>query len=320
MRENAIVIGGFEPSYMRKLALYLTSRLGAQIQVGLADDPQAVRSDEDHVVWVGSEAFLAQLREREEAPQCILLSENREEEDAVWRYQSCEKLYQGIMTRYRQMNRVMPVAAARTKQKWIAVTSDQGMPALLVFSLVCAQILGEKEGVLYLNFSECCGMERLFLLESGADLTDLFAEAAADRPLCLDACVRKLEQTDYILPPANPMVLHELRETDIGRLIQAVERRSEYEYVVVAVGTSCCGCEAFFRRASRIFHLTGEDLLSGCCREDWTELTRLCVGDDGRAAEPVYLREVRADLPGLHLIHEWIGGEVGQQVRRYLDM
>ncbi len=318
MQIHTMMLGGLEPSYMRKLALYLNSRLGEQVRVGIAENPHTCEDVVKDVAWVGSERFLEEVKGMKEGSRCILLSESEDVEGGVCRYQSCEKLYQRIAFLYRQMEGIVAEAVA-VKERWFVFTTDKAVSVLMAFSMVCAQILGERAGVLYLNFSECSGMSQVFLLEEGTDLADLLMELRDNGSPGLDACVRRVAQVDYVLPPSNPMILHEIRGgEDILRLIRAVEQSASYQYVMVALGTSCCGSEQFFRRAFRIFHLTGGSGFAECSRQEWQSFIRLCLGERQIPVEQIVLPEVEAESWGEHLIHEWTEGDLGRIARRYL--
>ncbi len=316
MQDAAVIIGGFEPAYMQKLALYLSARLEDGMRVGIAESAWPA-ADRD-TVWIGSERFLSSVRDQSKDARCILLAEEPGDEDAVYRYQSCEKLYQQIMLRYRQFPGV-PAAVPRTgRQRWMVLTTDGAAASLLAFSVTCAQILGKRGRTLYLNFSECSGMAELFLLEPGADLCDLAAACRKEDPVCLEAFVRQIEEMDYIMPPANPMILHELTESDIDRLIQAVGQSEAYTYVVAALGTTCRGCDRFFRMAEHIFHLTEKGLVNTCSQREWLDFISLCIGGGDRV-EQIYLPQIKAESGGFHLIHMWQEGALGQLARIYLD-
>ncbi|MCD7981901.1 MAG: hypothetical protein LUF32_06255 [Clostridiales bacterium] len=318
MQEPAIVLGGFEPVYMQKLAICLGSRLNGEIQVGITEDPKDELLEDRSTIWVGSEQFIESVRGERAAPSCIVLTEE-EDSIGICRYQSCEKLYQKIMFRYREMHgaEVHPITAGR--QEWIVMTTDDSSSDLLAFSMTCAQILGDRKGVLYLNLSECSGMEELFLLEQGTDLTDLTVALRRKEDVCLEAYARQLEQVDYIMPPANPMILHELREPEIRRLIQTVRNHREYDCVVTALGTGCCGCELFFQAAARIFHLNGGGGLSEYSGREWLRFIRLCLGSKETPIEQIQVPRILTDQGGIHLIHEWKEGSPGRLARNYLE-
>ncbi len=316
MQHAALILGGFEAAYMQKLALYLSSRFGEQIRVGIAETvPTEVDPD---TIFVGSADFLKAVRAQSGNTGCILLAEEPGDEMAVYRYQSCEKLYQQIVARYRQFQGV-PVDAPRTgRQRWIVVTSDTGAADLLAFSVTCAQILGEGERGLYVNLSELSGMAELFLLERGVDLSELAAALRKEEPVCLEAFVRQIEGMDFIMPPANPMILHELEGSDIARLIGAIGSRDEYRFVVVALGAMCCGCEQILHMAKRILHLTGRGYISECSRKEWTAFFSLCFGGEQPPVEMIGAPQIHAESSGIHLLHDWREGALGQLARVYL--
>ncbi len=317
MQGSAVIIGGFEPVYMKKLALYLGSRMGDRVRVGIAGSspPDADRD----TVWIGSEEFLSEVRSRSEDARCVLLAEEAVDEAAVYRYQSCEKIYQQIMLRLRKFPGVPVEVPQAGRQRWVVLTTDGPAVSLLAFSATCAQVLGKRGRVLYLNLSECSGMAELFLLEPGEDLSDLVAAFRREETVCLEAYVRQIEEMDYIMPPANPMILHELRESDVDRLIEAVGQHEEYMYVVVALGTTCCGCDRFFRMAERILHLTEKEFLHVCCQKEWMEFISMCRGGKGTAVERIRLPQIQAESGGSHLLHTWRDGALGQLAQIYLD-
>ncbi len=320
MQEHAILLGGFESVYLQRLALYFGSRLGHTVQIGIAKKPEPDEPAGEKTVWIGSEDFVRRIREtRENAQVIILTEEERDEEFCVYRYQSCEKLYQKIMLLYWQMNGRLQKQTTAMKQRWMVFTTASSVSALLAASVTAAGILSESAGVLYLNLSECSGMEEQFLLDCGTDLTDLAMALKKQGEICLEAYTRRLETIDYIMPPANPMILHELRETEVERLIGEILRHEEYRYVVVALGSSCCGCDRFLRTASRVFHLADKSPLLQCGHQAWLGFLRLCMGSGQLPIEEIELPEIPVQGNGLHLLREWQEGSLGQRLRLYLE-
>ncbi len=317
MQDYTVILGGFEDVYMKKLALYLSGRMGDHARIGIAGS--SVPETGGDTVWVGSKEFIDSVRAQSKEECCILLTEDPGDETAIYRYQSCEKLYHQIVRRCRQIHGEPEERLPGERQRWIVLTTDGSAASLLAFSLTCAQILGERGKVLYLNLSECSGMSELFLLEAGEDLSDLASALRKEEQVCLEAFVRQLEQTDYIMPPANPMILHELRCSDIDRLIQTVRQREEYDFVVCALGNSCCGCERIFRMARRIFHITQKDYLHACSQREWMEFISLCRGPGEVPVESLCLPKITVENSGIHLIHIWKEGTLGQLARIYLN-
>ncbi len=317
MQNNTIILGGFENIYMKKLALYLGKRMGDQITIGTADHPSDTEDKE--TVWIGSDEFLCEVQELMGEAHCITLSEEESaDEERICRYQSCEKLYQQIIAGYRRFH-LAPEAANSDRQRWIVLTSGGSAAELLAFSVTCAMVLGERSKVLYMNFSECSGMRNLFLTEDGEDLSDMTGALRRDAAICPESYVRQMEGLDYIMPPSNPMILSELKDEDMARLIEAVRTKTGYRYVVAALGTACLGCDRLFGTAAKIFLLAKRGHLMECSTREWSDFISLCTGTDGIKPEKIILPEIEVESSGIHLMHSWQEGALGQLARIYLE-
>lgn len=322
MPNYSIVLGGLESSYMRKLALYLKERLTMQVQVEISkeEEPQVGEENIMSKIWVVSESFIQHLQNPAQGQNLIVLTEEDEEDEThVFRYQSCEKLYRAIWIRCQRMLRFPDSKTAGRKQHWLVLTTDSSVGTLLAFSVVCAQILGEKANVLYINLSECCGMEELFSLEHDTDLSDLFLELRKGKELHLEACTGRLEQADYLMPMGNPMILHEVDAEDMKRFLDLVRSADRYEWVVFAVGNTLCGCEQIFVSAERIFHLSGNGIANSSVRNAWLHFIRQCQGMKEQEIEQIPAMEICGDSYGSHLIYEWLEGAPGRLARKYLE-
>lgn len=318
VQDRVIAIGGLESAYMRKFVMYLNNRLGKQARIGIVENPDQIKKWDPETIWIGSEAFIQQVRSRLEDPRCIILSEEvSQEECVICRYQSCERIFQKIMFLH-QGGGNGKFSDAGNRQKWIAVTGDCTVSQLLAFSVTMAHLLAGRERVLYLNLSECSGMGELFLMEPGPDLSDFVLELRCDEKVSTDAFVRRLEQIDCILPPENPMILHEIRGDDVEKLMRTVRSQEQYGAVVIALGCLCCGSEFFFRQASAVYHLTREGESFSESRRAWKRLIGRCLKQQKVSVTQVSLPVIAAESEGIHLIYEWAEGSLGRLARKYL--
>ncbi len=317
VQSRIIALGGLENAYMRKFALYLSKRMGDQAQIGIVDHTDHLSGWDPGTIWIGSSAFIGQVREQTENPHCIILSEEESsQEGVICRYQSCEKIYQKIVFLCREITHMIPVGK---RQKWIIITSDSTISHQLAFSVTAAYLLAEKGNVLYMNLSECSGMEELFLMGEGTDFSDFILELRSDKIVSVEAFTRNLEKFSCILPPENPMVLHEIRRNDMEMILQTIRNETQYEYVVVMMGCSCCGCELLFQQASVVFHLTREGETFKESQQAWLRLIRKCLDGQSVSVMQVRLPMVQAGSQGVHLIYEWAEGSMGQLTEKYLD-
>lgn len=316
----AMVLGGMEAGYMKKLALYLNDRTEQAMRVGIVQNPAKEQLGDPKTIWIGSEKFIKSLKGRVQSERFIVLSEESDEKDEkICRYQSCGKLYQEIMLRCQRYSCLPAAEYVNTKQRWILMTTDGTQAELMAFSLTCAMILGEKGKVLYLNFSQCCGMWGLLCQEEGRDLGDLILALRRGEDFCLDVYTGRLENVDYLMPPANPMILHELREEDMERLMQTVQKDSRYTFVVAALGTVCCGSELLFSVAKTLYHLHTEGHVLQHAKNEWERFARLCMGERRLDVKEVTVPPIESGVGGRTEIEELANTAMGQTARRLLE-
>ena len=102
-------------------------------------------------------------------------------------------------------------------------------------------------------------------------------------------------------------------------ILQTIRNETQYEYVVVMMGCSCCGCELLFQQASVVFHLTREGETFKESQQAWLRLIRKCLDGQSVSVMQVRLPMVQAGSQGVHLIYEWAEGSMGQLTEKYLD-
>lgn len=321
MQKYAIVLGGLETGYMRKLALYFKGRLDMRVQVEISEksEPWLDVCDSEEKIWVGSKEFIRAVQEHTQSQQVIILGEEDiETENQIFRYQSCEKIYRGILAKSQRMQRFPSAAESGKIQNRLVVTTDGSAGELLAFSMICAQVLGKNARVLYVNLSECCGMEELFCLERDRDLSDLFLEMRRGKEIHPEAFIRTLEYADYLMPVSNPMILHEINEEDMEHFLELLNQLNGYEWIVFALGNTLCGCEKICAVASRIFHLSGNGMLHACERNAWMTFLYQCLGNRQLEIEQIAMMDMPVENCGRNLIDDWLEGVPGQIVERYL--
>ena len=104
---------------MRKLALYLTKKVGGQARIEIIEDLLQTAKCRPETVWVGSAAFIGEIREKVERARCIVLAEEEgTEEMVICRYQSCEKVCQRILFFCRKRGGAAWSAKRTVKNGW----------------------------------------------------------------------------------------------------------------------------------------------------------------------------------------------------------
>ena len=322
LQNYAIVLGGLELEFMRKLALYLREHLDSRIEVEICSEPAYGTMPENRqAVWMGSEKFLQDIAARDpDSRRIVLGDEEREEDTWLFRFQSREKLCRDIWKKCRTFG-FQPMRGVRCGRKnRIALTSDSSVGKLLAFSMVCAQIFGKKSSVLYVNLSEFCGMEELFEIQADQDFSDLLLKLRRGEEISLEEYTGQLGRVDFILPPQNPMILHEMRPEDMERFLEVLDRQNQYGQEVLVLGDAVYGSDRLFASCRRIFQLTEQGVLHGCVKNERTTFLRQCLGERYEdVVEQITLPVISAQEKGDALIEEWISGALGRIAEKCLE-
>lgn len=322
MRNDVIVLGGLEGGYMKKLALYMKNRLNTRISVWIWEDEEADLKidDKEHTILIGSEEFVHGIGLQAGGKYLIVLTDEETDEEAhVYRFQSCGDIYRDLCICCQKLGALGVSAAKRRRQNWLTVTTDGTTGTLLAFSVTCAQILGIRERVLYVNLCECSGMKQLLGLEQNIDLGDLILELRKGKTVRPEIFAGRLEQSDYLLPPDNPMILHELQPEDLYRFLEMIQKSDNYDWVVFALGNAVCGCERLIASSGRIMHLSAGGAVNACVKQAWMDFLKQCIGEKPVQIEQIAVPQIEADCCGFHLIGEWTQGSLGRTVRLCLE-
>ncbi len=333
MQDHTILIGGLDKTYMQKLALYLNERLENEMRVELAEsreDTEYKRGELEKSasreraaknrcwdVVIGTEAFVTEMAEQ--AARSIIFSEDAaEDETHIYLYQNRDALYRKIVSRC-----VLHAAKAaeRTENrnsKLFVVSGGCSAGQLSAFAVLCAWTWAQKIPVLYLELTECSGIAKLLNLQQDtADLSDLVLALRKKEDLFPGGYIGRMDKMDYICPAGNPQVLHEMEDTDTGRLLHCILNQND-GVAVLALGTMVRGCEQIFSMADRIFLLAEEGIIGECALEERRRFIQKCAGDRPVHIEEISTWKLRANTTGSQLLYEWMESEAGERAAQLL--
>lgn len=317
MRDYHLVFGGLESGYMKKLTIYIQNRLKHRVKIDILEETDEISVSDfclERTLWVGTWEFLEHLKgefAELSLEMCVVLWEEQTDDGQhLCRYQSCEKLYRGIFRRFQKVGIRGSSPDTDRDQEWITFVTDTSPSALLAFTLTCARILSGQKRVLYINFSECCGMKELLEVEPQADLSDLLLALRMGEEIVLDEFTGQLEELCYILPPANPMIQREITKQDAEKLFALLRSEKQYDVILFALGNAFCGCDSLLAESRRVILLTQNEFEHQCAGREWERFVRLCLS---KQVEPEFVKVplITSKNCDVSCLNGWIDGELG---------
>ena len=243
MKERQIAVCGGERDYTRRFAEFANSREDSLFAVhGFTDCHELMAYTKEHSVDILllSEEFLEQLPEQT-AGKVILLSEKEYREEngypAVYKYQSCSQILRQALNLYAEHAQEPEGTALRAEaMKKVGIYSPIGRTGKTGFALGFGKETAKKHRTLYLNMEEYSGFTALYPYGDGWTLSELmyFLKQGKKAFACkLESVIQRMGGLDYIPPLRSPMELRTVGREDWEALLQALERESRYEVVIL---------------------------------------------------------------------------------------
>lgn len=242
---------------------------------------------------------------------------------------ACQEMlfkYQSVTAIARALASYLPVQQANgcstgqgQKQQWYGVVSPIRHSSMIPFACTLAAKLGEEKKVLFLVLMEFSGITSLLGIDEGCGMEQflfrLRKREAVEQVAFPAVC--GLENFDLLNGPKNPMVLYELNETDILRLIERIHKEARYDCVVWVGGNMMRGIEHLFSGSKQVFSLDKKDVYSNCCQREFEAFFTM-QQEHGQTITTVCPREVHCEQKGLHLLWQWKNSALGDLVERLL--
>ena len=144
-------------------------------------------------------------------------------------------------------------------------------------ALTMGQLLSAEGPALYLNLEPCSGLDRLLGLSGEDSLTDLiyYNECAPERfPARLGAMAQEVNGLFCLPPPRSAMELSSLAREQWTGLFKAIDRVTDYRYLILDLSArGDCFLETL-RLCDRIYTIEREDPVSAARLSSYEDLLR----------------------------------------------
>lgn len=278
--DNVLAIFDSEKNYIKKLAAFFESRTTMPFSILAFDNPEKlVRHFSENraaVLLVHKRKWQPSIREL--ANQIILLVEEKEEErlesdftesqlPAVCKYQSGEAIAKKILSicsvaKAPLLPEYQIECANSARAEVIGIYTPVGRSLQTSFAITYSRLRANSKKTLYLNFEVFSGFGAWFERKYETDLMDLmyFLDGPTDKFLLkLAGMSEKFGGLDYIPPAISYEDFMLVKAKEWIRLIQTIAEKSDYEVIVLDLGSQIQGLFDILSLCKKIYTITRQD-------------------------------------------------------------
>lgn len=255
MKRKQMAVCDKEQEYTRQFVGYANRYREPLFTVcGYTDIEELVKDTKEHPadIILLSEDLAGELERKEQTGQIIGLAEEEYQEESpgypvIYKYQSCPRILRKAYSIYADQTPTSLGTALRLREmKRIGVFSPTGRTGKTSLALALGKDLAKQRKTLYLNMEEFSGFEILYPREDGRTMSELmyFMKQGKGAFACkLESMIGQIGSLDYIPPVKSPLELINIERDDWEELLEALERESRYEYVILDLS---CGTKGVF--------------------------------------------------------------------------
>lgn len=270
MKGRQIAVCSRERDYARRFAEYANRRKDSLFAVhGFTDCGELAAYTKEHPVDILllAEELSGEIPAQGEFGKIILLSEEEYQRDdrypAIYMFQSCAQVLRQALDCYaEQAPAAIGVALRTNRMRRIGVYSPVGRTGKTGFALGLGKELAKKRRTLYLNMEEYSGFETMYPYGDGWTLSELmyFLKQGKKAFACkLEGVIQQMGSLDYIPPLRSPVELRHISSADWQSLLEAIERESRYEAVILDMGGVLDGLFELLEQCDWIYTPTETD-------------------------------------------------------------
>ena len=249
-KKSVLAICDADERYVRKLAEYLSLQDQFPMEVKAFTDPHsladyALRAP-PHMLLAGEAVDTALLSEFETVRVCRISDEKESaaREDAIYRYQSKDRLMEAILERYGFQGESSPdeslLAPLEGETAVWGVGSPLGRCGKTFFAVALGEILAEKGRALYIGLEDYHALSVLGTEDWNLDLSDLIYQYRLDREKTLsrfERCIRRFTRLEYIPPSFSPEDLRDVKAEEWVDFIRLIMETGMYRNIILDLGS-----------------------------------------------------------------------------------
>ncbi len=269
--------------------------------------------EQEGILWM----YLYDLAEREQIP------EGAKGIPVLDKYQPVSQMVREILSYYQAYGKKEELASFQ--RELIGIYSPGHSIWQTPFALTLAQVLGQREHVLYVNFKECAGFTEWFQEEYQRDLLDvmyLCLTGNGNVSDCIGSAVYRMENFSYIPPAGDSVCLGEILKQDYLKFVQLLVGQSGYGLVILDFGMMVPGFFTLLEECSKVYILTEPGELHAAPLQHFRQMA-------GKQVQPGLLKRIDyLTLPELQpaayqrgqWLQQWMWGGLGDYARSLMGV
>lgn len=239
---------------------------------------------------------------------------------AVEKYQPASQIIREVFFHYQQWGGRIQHREAGANKEMIGIYSPGHSIWQTPFALTFAHALAEREKVLYVNFKECAGFEGWFQEKYERDLLDvmyLCLSSEVNITDCINSTRYRMEKIHYIPPAEDGGCLSEVAAQDYVKFVQLLEKKSDYNVIILDFGMMIPGFYQLLDLCSRVYITTEHCELHKDPLHHFQQMTERQTNVKLNH-KLIYLTLPAMNLeicPGADRMQQWLWGSMGDYSR-----
>ena len=326
MKKITIALCEKQNTYRERLAEYLIQKKKGQLKVFTFSDracfAKKERAEPFDIVLLGR--GFGEVKKREEGNSLyIFLSETpdwpREQEPAVFKYQSAEEILRNVFEYYLKMEKINPYVCRKDKEI-IGIYSPSRSRMQTPFALTLAQVFSEEKKSLYVNLGEWAGFVNWFQEEYRRDLADLLyliSYHGSQVQGILECVIHSMNRMDYIPPMTDAQLLCRTGAEDYLTLLQLLVEKTGYEAIFLDFGFMIPGFFELLEQCTAVYAVTDQGVMAkGQCQQFEKSLIKCGLEHLEEKMEYVYFSAAEEQLMEQDpVVNQWLYGVLGDRAR-----
>ena len=267
MKKQIFAVCDPEMVYVRRFCDYINKKETFPFEAAAYTSRETLEAfcqeEEVKVLLISEHIFELSLKEKIRGDVLILSDNETEEDEKIYKYQSCESVLRKVMNVCTaEGSKEIPKPRRYGNLHMIGLYTPVHRCLQTGFAMTLGEILAKNHKTLYLNFESFSGFSRRIDREFMTDMSDLIYYVSNAREALfykLKGMTGTFQNLDYIPPVFSCMDLARITLDQWLSMFQELEKHTEYEYVILDLSEHIQGLFDILRMCEKIFTLVRED-------------------------------------------------------------